>query len=415
MFGKRTIFLLFGLTILFYGCATEPSMGIKTATSPKTEPTIPASTATQRQAVMTVETEQPTEIPSRTIEPTITQTPIPYPTLIGPLPTEIDYQAGCGTGCFWGNEIMDDWGLSCPDGYKKSYLTSEQYLPAGIEWLAYTCLVEDYFDRLQSGLPGGELDWCYTSITNREKTRTWNIDYDRLDWAKKTGLCLYPYRWTDDGRGVYLTPHVYQEVDGPLPADLYKFDIALYYLDLSNGRLSELLPVVERDPANDSWDASTYSGSVFLSYTFWLSPDGKKFAFTLENRDNELEIRTVNNKTLDVVTLRPDQAGVYGLFWNRESDEVIFSTLPPYSEDDTGQTTICKYSLTSGKLTTILESNPNNFITAGYHWTGEDADFWYDKSNIWIEPLSWESDLARQHIIMNIHTGEISIISTPNP
>jgi hypothetical protein len=387
-----------------------PSAGAETPSPVHTpQPTTAKSPwATPFPTLQFTPTRRITPSPSSTHHPT----PYPYPTLIAALPTEDDGDYLSSLPNMKLDELMQSRGLSCPSEY--SLLDTESiFIPVDIEWLVFTCKWNQFNPQHSDPNSAGKFGLGFTQITNKQNTKTWNINFSRFQWSQQMGRGLIPYLWSKDGKGVFLVPATMGDIDGS-GTDIDNYNTGLYYLDLRQGDLKTNLPgLLLTDPSSDP-----EIGSFSNHYIFFISPNEKYIAYLLPDIHNILHILNLTTGGDRDVDLRKDFSYVFDFFWNTDSSAIYFSAKPnqvtstesPQSPTVDYTNSIVSISVPDLKITTVLDADPNGWTTYPYGWNGDDSDFWYNSEYIWLRNIYEGTFLYGQPAVLNIHTGQIYLI-----
>jgi hypothetical protein len=219
------------------------------------------------------------------------------------------------------------------------------------QWTVFTCspLVED---QNSIGTPIlVDFGTRYTQINKNDGSKTWIIQHNTFDNSgiNRYRAMLMPYRWTQDGRYVFLYPRGIPDPDClSYLCYLYSVEIDDFYrFDLYTG---EFELVLRREQFN----------------SLGLSPDGKYLVYSEKEVPDRIHLINVNTWEDRVVELNVDATATGYFLWKTDNSEVIF--VGGYTEEmDEGQkelsaTDLYVLAVDTMQIRTIIKKDSRSFM-----------------------------------------------------
>lgn len=277
-------------------------------------------------------------------------------------------------------------GAVCMAGYRMELLEAgEVQKHSNAQWMVFTCSPKD-----------GEYEKRYTQVMRNDGTRTWKISHRDFAWSQRQDALLATYRWTHDGRYLYLRPYTYPSPSGGFTALTYftRGGSALYRLNLETGEFESILSDNPRQ------------------LSFVLSPDDRYLIYTDTEEKYVVHIWDVNDsREIQIFQLEPKYilAGAYE--WKPDSSMVIFAAA--IDGWDTGKAgfSLFKITIRNMHMQIILENDLRLFIPA-WDWKIGKAQ-WSDNNTL---PLNSHAESSQDSVwAIDVRTGKVLLIATPTP
>jgi hypothetical protein len=211
-----------------------------------------------------------------------------------------------GTGVARTNTALK---VNCPEGFLLELPESVASMSNG-EWTVFTCSPRR--PRTKRGETPVSMDYRtrFTKVISTDGTREWTISHAQFHWTNRENALLTTYRWSKDGRYLYLLWDYYPGPSGG-DASVYFFvfaDVALFRLELDTGLFESILP---------------YNNG---SCMFTLSPDGEMLAFVNPGEDTVIRIRDlqINEEKIKRLFGEYNQTGAF--VWQLDGSSVFFAS-----------------------------------------------------------------------------------------
>ncbi|MEW5872980.1 MAG: hypothetical protein AB1894_27215 [Chloroflexota bacterium] len=296
--------------------------------------------------------------------------------------------------------------VHCKDGFVLE-LKLDILRQSSDQWTLFTCSPE--LEDSSSWRTPGAVDFGtrYTQVTRNDLSQTWIIrhgDYHGLVIDRPDAL-LYPYRWTRDGKYVYLYPGFYPGPDGfATSAYFVNFDAyqVLYRLNLETGDLEKILP--RRDG---------------VYYALSLSPDDQFLIYTDTSEPGLLHVLNMLDGSARHITLDAG-AFVTGRFaWRSDSAKVVFASgyekVGDDWNDNVSAASIYALSVKTMHAQLILSKDPRILVPDFECKPLSGCSAWLDENTIYLYPLSSEFACSDARFTLNIQTGYLAALPTSTP
>lgn len=257
------------------------------------------------------------------------------------------------------------------------------------QWTIFTCSPQPK-NRENIWTPGVvNYGTRYTQITKNDLSQTWIIQHNTFDYSviDRPDALMMPYRWTADGKYLYLYPRYYPGPGG-FPESVYLTTLInnLYRINLETGDF-EL--VLRRDQFGD----------------LEFSPNDQFLAYSEQERPDIIHIKNMENGKDLQVKLNEAIIASGAFVWNSNSTKVVFTIgYGKQSEDwqdDLSATAIFVLTLKYMHAQKILAKDSRTFVP---HTCSKDS-YWLDEKTICLISINGEPDSWNQIFAINIETG----------
>jgi hypothetical protein len=239
----------------------------------------------------------------------------------------------------------------------------------------------------------------YTQIIKTDLSKTWTIQHNTFDYTfiNRPDALMVPYRWTADGKYLYLYPRYYPGPDGfPFSAYLYTFIQDLYRINLETG---DFEPVLRRDQFG----------------ALALSPDDQLLAYSEKDRPDRIHIKNMESGNDLQVKLNEGITASGAFVWNAESTKVVFTV--GYAkqsdnwQDDLSGTAIYVLTPKTMHAQKVLAKDSRIFIP---WFDGCVKGYWVDMDTICLDAVGDEF-VGDSFFTLNIQSGHLVNVPTPTP
>jgi hypothetical protein len=273
------------------------------------------------------------------------------------------------------------------------------------QWTLFTCSPVPA-DRWTPGVV--DFGTRYTQIIKTDLSKTWTIQHNTFDYSiiNRPDAFMGPYRWTADGKYLYLHPRYYPgSSGGPMSTLLRDYKSDLYRINLETGEFKLVLQ-------KEKFDAISLSpNDQYLMYSQWDEPDVIHMMDTESGKDLQ-------------VKLNENLSASGNFVWNTESTFVIFIGGYEYkghpSGEDVSSTSIFVLTLKNMLVQKILSEDSRAFVFSDCF---NNNNYWLDEQTICLSPLN-DEESGNNYFTINIKTGKVLFLRpfldptatfTPNP
>jgi hypothetical protein len=235
----------------------------------------------------------------------------------------------------------------------------------------------------------------YTQITKTDLSQTWIIKHSTFDYSKinRPDALLSPFKWTADGKYLYLYPRSYPGGSGfPQSAFLYANVDSLYRINLETG---EFELVLQRHK--------------FTSFD--LSLNDQFLAYSERDKPDVIHIRDMGNGNDRQIKLNENIVAAGAFIWNSESTRVIFTVgygkQSDNWQDDLSGTAIFVLTLQNMHVQKILAKDTRIFEP---YKCSDDHSVWLDENTICLYSINPELDSWNNFFAFNIKTGVVKFL-----
>lgn len=284
--------------------------------------------------------------------------------------------------------------VNCKDGFVLE-LPLDILPDSNDQWTLFTCspIARNAADQWTPGVV--DFGTRYTQLTKNDLSQTWIIQHKTFDYSiiNRPDALLVPYRWTTDGKYLFLFPESYPGASGfPLSAFLYTNINSLYRINLETGYFELVL-------RSDQFDALA------------LSPDDRLLAYSERDKPNIIHIRNMASGDDLRVELHENIIASGAFIWNSDSTQVVFTVgYHKKSEDwqdDLSSTSIFVLTLQNKHVEKVLAKDPRIFVP---YDCSDDHTVWLDKNTICLYSVNSELDSWNKFFAFNIKTGTVTFL-----
>lgn len=283
--------------------------------------------------------------------------------------------------------------IMCDDGYELE-LPDRVIFMSNETWSIFTCSPKA--DHYKDSITPGVVDFGkrYTKLVKTDFSQNWIISHKDFSWSGRPHALLYSLLWTQDGKYVYLIPAHYPSGDGFDARDYFWDGKALYRFNLSSGDLLSILPYANR------------------VYAYSLSPNEEYLVYSTPEKKGIVHIQNMNNGIEQQVEIEGNYVLTGAFVWNYDSTQLFFaSALEGWDEGKSG-ISIFRLSMKNMHLQAVLY-NDNRLLVPYPNW--ESSKYWTDENMLNVMSLHYMSADYLSELTLNIETGKIIVLATPNP
>lgn len=284
--------------------------------------------------------------------------------------------------------------VKCKEGFFIVY-PLETLIYSSEDWTLFTCstIKENNNNMWTPDLVHGKR---YTQITKSDSSQTWIIYDNSLDpIINSVGAFMIPYRWTEDGKYLYLRPYYSSSGSGyPQSNFLYTYISDLYRINLDTGYFELILQ-------SDQYGALE------------LSPDGHFLAYSEKINPDIIHIRNMETGNDQQIKLNENIVAAGAFIWNSESTKVVFfvgyENKGGNWQNDLSSTSIFVLTPHNMHLQTVLAKDTRKFALDEC----PNKEYWIDKNTICIYSVDRELSYWENKFTFNIRTGILEPIPHP--
>jgi hypothetical protein len=284
--------------------------------------------------------------------------------------------------------------VKCKDGF-----VLEQCLDvirvSNDKWTLFTCspLPKNKDKQWTPGID--DYGTRYTQITKTDLSQTWVITHNTFDYSiiNRPDALLSPFKWTADGKYLYLYPRYYPGGSGfPQSYFLYTYINDLYRINLETGEFKLFLKTEQFG------DLAFSPNDQLLIYSDGKKPD----VIHVRNieTDNDLEIK-----------LNENVVATGAFIWNPESTKVVFfvgyDKQSDDWQDDLSCTAIFVLTLQNMHVQKVLAKDVRIFEPYG---CSDDHNVWLDENTICLYSVNEKLDSWNKFFAFNIKTGAVKFL-----
>ena len=286
-------------------------------------------------------------------------------------------------------------GAICRDGFKLEYRESIPRM-SNEQWTLFTCSPKP--EDFQTQWTPGVVDYGqrYTQVISTDLTTTWTILHTDFSWSKRPQALLSTYRWTQDGKYLYLVPLTYPGGSGWYAPRYFTNGHVLYRLNLETGEFETIL---------------RYSKS---SFAFLLSPDDRLLAYSYPDEELVVHIRVMENNVERQIELEGNYVRTGAFAWKPDGSKLFFASALTGWEDGAAGISIFKLTLDNMHLQ-ILRNNDMRLLIPFPEYANQERLYWQDDSLLYIMSLDYLSHDYYSNLALDVNTGIVVAISTPTP
>lgn len=283
------------------------------------------------------------------------------------------------------SQILETRGVYCRDGYNLESWNEILFM-SNETWTVFTCSPKnvnssstvDYSSR-------------YTQVVNTDLSQSWTISHNNFTWSNRPDSLLSTYKWSQDGKYLYLIPHI-SGIDGFSTSAYFQDASSLYRLDLANGNFETLL--------NDV-------------ISFSLSPNDQLLICSQSDEPAVIHVLDLSSGVNQQINLDKEASVIGAFVWDADSTKVVFAS--GYSNnngdyfDNLSATSIFLLTMKDLRLQTLLHRDSRLLVpTLEFPRVGH----WIDTNTISLTSLE-EGNEFLNDMSLNIQTGKIMNFVTP--
>jgi hypothetical protein len=230
----------------------------------------------------------------------------------------------------------------------------------------------------------------YTQITKKDLSQTWIIQHNTFDYSiiDRPDAMLEPYRWTTDGKYVYLYPSFYPGPGGgPDSYVLLTHINSLYRINLEAGDFELVL-------GSDQFGALE------------LSPNDQLLAYSEMDNPQIIHIKNMDSGNDLQIKLQEDNFISGAFVWNSDSTKVVFTLgyrNPDGYTNNLSGTSIFVLTPENMRVKKVLAKDSRIFIPTEC----TNNSYWLDQKTLCLYSMA-EDLISRDMLItINIETGKV--------
>jgi len=281
----------------------------------------------------------------------------------------------------------------CKEGFViEKYLDIIRY--SNNTWTLFTCSPVPA-NRKDMWTPGVvDYGTRYTQLVKTDLSKIWTIQHDIFDYSiiDRPDALLAPYRWTGDGKFVYLHPASFPGGGGGTDSRELKYDIDdLYRINLETGKFELVL-------ARDQYSALE------------LSPNAKLLAYSERDIPDIIHVKDMETGIDLQVKLNEEIIAAGGFVWNSESSKVVITI--GYGKqiedvyDDLSGTAILVLTPKGMYVQKILAKDVRIFIP----YPCFDNSYWSDQQTLCLYSINNKLDSWNTFFTIDIKTGAVTYL-----
>jgi hypothetical protein len=307
--------------------------------------------------------------------PTLNFTLTPSRTLSPSDLTQINYMYTAAPGTLEAQNVKCKYGFHLERPFEVLRSSSN-------EWTLFTCSPAS-----QSSADYGTR---YTQLVKTDLSQTWVIQHNSFDYSEidRQDAYLAPFRWTADGKYVYLFPHSYPGTSGgPAWSILSTITNSLYRVNLENGNFELVI-----------------SNSEFSALE--ISPDDKFLVYSDWNEPARIHLRDLESSEDLSIKLNQDVIASGQYIWDPESEMVVFVGAQGNDDpdwEDMASTSVFVLTIKDMHVQEILSRDDRIFIP----YDCFDGNYWSDENTICLYTHTDNQDNRNKFYSLNVKTGEL--------
>jgi hypothetical protein len=326
-----------------------------------------------------------TSIPNSPIAlSTSSATVTPTQTLHPSLATNIAYFATLDASI---NGTITARGVACPQLYQLQY-SRIIIRNSNSNWTVFTCALG------KANLTQEQESFLFdTFVKSIDEKQTWIISHEDAIWFNTKSVQLEPYKWTPDGKYLYLMPVLGSGGSGFYAPGYFWDNYGLYRLNLITGEIETILPYLEK------------------GYSFSLSPSNEYLAYS-KIESVPIHIKSMINNEEELITLNDDYVLTGAFAWSRDNSSLLFASAINGWEDGDGGISIYKVRIKDLRLENILLNDKRLLIPFPEYETN---NYWSSENLLYVKSLNYLSYEYFSELALDVQSGNVAIVSTPEP
>lgn len=340
--------------------------------------------------------------PSQSPYPTITLTPSLTLNPEGATRKAL-FESMMTTQEYWRNtelpSTLEAKGVQCKEGFQIE-LYMDILRTSNNDWTLFTCSTSPSNGALQWAPGVVDFGTRYTQIIKTDHSITWTIQHQEFDYSHidRPDALLSPYRWSQDGKKLYLYPQYYPGSSGGIPASArLRYSLRdLYRINLETGIFEILL------------QRNQYSAVS-------LSPDDQFLVYSEKDSPNIIHVINMDNGKDRQIEINEEIFAAGAFAWTPDSTKVVFAIgyekKTGYRLDDISDTTLVVLTIKNMHAQIILYKDS---LLVYPKFCRNNEECWLDSNTLYLDSFLRDS-LAIMNTVwsINIHTGQVSMVSTP--
>jgi hypothetical protein len=262
------------------------------------------------------------------------------------------------------------------------------------QWTLFTCSPKPPSEESQWTPGAVDYGKRYTQIIKTDLTVIWTIQHKIFDYSiiDRPDALLIPYRWTTDGRFLYLFPRYYPGPSGGTDSSFLITRINdLYRINLDTGDFELVL-------RGEQYGA------------FALSPNDKLLVYSEHDRPHIIHVKDMEKGADVQVNLNEDIIVAGGFVWNPESTMVVATV--GYGKQagdlygDLSGTAIFVLNPKDMQPQKVLAKDARVFIP----YTCLDNSYWFAQNIVCLYSINDKLDSWNKIFTLNLKTGEVEYL-----
>lgn len=259
------------------------------------------------------------------------------------------------------------------------------------KWTLFTCspVPANKYNLLTPGVV--DYGTRYTQLVETDLSKTWTIQHNPFDYSiiDRSDALMVPFRWTADGRYLYLYPAYYPGPSGGTDSMLLETNVNdLYRINLETGNFELIL-------RSDQYEALA------------LSPDDQYLIYSEHKRPDVIHVRNMESGDDLQIKLNEDIIVSGRFIWGSDRDKVVFTV--GYGKqvenfhDDLSETALFVLTLSNMHVQKVLARDSRIFIPEPCF----DGNYWLDKNTMCLYSINEKLDSWNKYFTFNIETGSV--------
>jgi hypothetical protein len=282
-------------------------------------------------------------------------------------------------------------GAKCKDGF---------ILERGLEvldystdkWTLFTC--SPVTANRKDMWTHGAIDFGtrYTQVIKTDFSKTWTIKHSSFDYSiiDRPDALMTPFRWTADGKYLYLYPRYYPgSSGGPEFFFLHTFINDLFRINLETGEFELFLK-------KDEFGALAFS------------PNDQFLIYSEQNKPNKVHIKNMETNENSQIEIQEDIVAIGAFVWYPDSTKVVFFAGYGEQKDNLSGTAIFVLTPRNLQVQKVLAKDARIF--GPYDECSVKHDTWLDYNTICLDSYNRELDSWNNIFSFNIKTGVVEYL-----
>lgn len=260
------------------------------------------------------------------------------------------------------------------------------------EWTLFTCspITANQKDVSTHGVV--DFGTRYTQVIKTDFSKTWTIKHSSFDYSiiDRPDALMAPFRWTADGKYLYLYPRYYPgRSGGPEYFFLHTLINDLFRINLETGEFELFL-------RKDEFGALAFS------------PNDQFLIYSEQNKPNVVHIINMETNENSRIEVQGDIVALGAFIWYPDNTSVIFFAGYGEQKDNLSGTAIFVLTLSNMQVQKVLTKDARIF--GPYYECSDNHDVWLDYDTICLDSFNRELDSWNKIFSFNIKTGVIEFL-----